>query len=324
VLVVITHVGTLLMTGCPARPDMVAAMGLLDGTVAIVTGAGRGIGRGEALELAREGANVVVNELDPEVGTTVVEEITAAGGSAVLNTGDCSEIDPARDLIRQAVQEFGALDALVNNAGILRDRTLVKMTPEEWDAVIKVHLRGHYAPTHFACEYWRAEHRPGRIVCTASTSGILGNFGQANYGAAKAGIAAFSTIVAQEMARYGVTCNAIAPAARTRMTESAYGEIPAGERQGFDFWHPDNVAPMVAFLCSEASSSISGKVFGVQGDTVEIYRPFTSAVVIENGAQRWTAEGIAGRVNELFEASGIAPQAENMMAKLRYTMTQRG
>jgi NAD(P)-dependent dehydrogenase (short-subunit alcohol dehydrogenase family) len=296
----------------------------MDGKVAIVTGAGRGIGRGEAIELARQGASVVVSELDAEVGGAVVEEIKSAGGQAVLNTGDCSDAEAAEALVRQAIDEFGALDALVNNAGILRDRTLVKMTPEEWDAVIKVHLRGHYAPTHFACDYWKAESRPGHIVCTASTSGLLGNFGQANYGAAKAGIAAFSTIVAQEMAKYGVTCNAIAPAARTRMTEGAYGEIPQGQSGGFDFWHPDNVAPFVTFLCSDAAAGISGKVFGVQGDAVEIYRPFTSVAAIENGGSRWEPEQFVERAQELFDESGIVPRAENMMAKLRYSMTDRG
>jgi len=293
----------------------------MDGKVAIVTGAGRGIGRGEAMLLAKEGARVVVNELDPDVGQSVVDEIRAAGGTAVLDTGDCSEMDCAERLVRHAVEEFGALDALVNNAGILRDRTIVKMTADEWDAVIKVHLRGHYAPTHVACAWWKEQSRPGRIVCTASTSGLLGNFGQTNYGAAKAGIAAFSTIVAQEMARYGVTCNAIAPAARTRMTEAAYGEIAGGD--GFDFWHPDNVAPMVVFLCSDAASHISGKVFGVQGDAVELYRPFTSVAVVDNSGTPWEPSVLAGRVGELFDASGIVSGAENMMAKLRYSMTDR-
>ena len=301
-------------------------MGMLEGKVAIVTGAGRGIGRGEAVELARCGARVVVNELDAEAGAGVVAEIEAAGGMATLDTGDCSEVDRARDLIRRAIDTYGALDALVNNAGVLRDRTVAKMSPEEWDAVIRVHLRGHYACTHFACEYWRAEGRPGSIVCTTSTSGLLGNFGQANYGAAKAGIAAFSTIVAQEMAKSGVTCNAIAPAARTRMTEGAYGDIPAAGEDGdeFDFWHPDNVAPMVAYLCSDAARHISGKVFGVQGDAVELYRPYTSVAVIENSSLRWTPEGLAGRVPELFEASGMVAGPEVMMAKLRYSMTARG
>ena len=214
------------------------------------------------------------------------------------------------------------LDAVVNNAGIVRDRTLAKMTAEEWDAVIAVHLRGHYALTHAACAHWKEHGGPGRIVCTSSTSGLLGNFGQSNYGAAKAGIAAFSTIVAQEMARYGVTCNAIAPAARTRMTEGAYGDIAADSGE-FDFWHPDNVAPMVAFLCSSASAHISGKVFGVQGDTVEIYRPWTSAAVIENGKRRWDVDQLADRVMELFEASGIASGPENAMARLRFSMTDR-
>jgi len=304
-------------------------MGLMDGRVAIVTGAGRGIGRGEALELAREGAWVVVNELDAEAGRQVVEEIVAAGGEAVLDTGDCSEEDTARGLIGTALDNWGRLDALVNNAGILRDKTVAKMSADEWDAVIKVHLRGHFLPTHYACAHWKELGTGGRIVCTASSSGLLGNFGQANYGAAKAGIAAFSTIVAMEMARYGVRCNAIAPAARTRMTESAYGSIKdlsaeGGEaEQQFDFWHPDNVAPLVAYLCSDAAGDISGKVFGVQGDAVELYQPFTSVAVIQNHDTRWTPEGIAGRMHELFDESGISREVENMMAKLRFTMTER-
>ncbi len=298
-------------------------MGLLSDRVVIVTGAGRGLGRGEAVELARQGAAVVLNEYDEATGQAVVDEITAASGQAVLVAGDVSEVQVGDRLVETAVTQFGQLDALVNNAGILRDRTLANMTAEEWDAVIKVHLRGHYTTTHAACGYWKESRRPGHIVHTASTSGILGNFGQANYGAAKAGIAAFSTIVAQEMMKYGVTSNAIAPAARTTMTESAYGEIAQGAG-GFDFWHPDNVAPFVAFLCSDAAAHISGKVFGVQGDTVELYQPFTSVAVIENGGERWNAEQFAERVGELFEASGIMPHAEYMMTKLRYTMATRG
>ncbi|MGI8536124.1 MAG: SDR family NAD(P)-dependent oxidoreductase [Mycobacteriales bacterium] len=303
-------------------------MGLLDGKVAIVTGAGRGLGRGEARELAREGAGVVVGEVDAAAGQAVVDEITAAGGQAVLHVGDCSDIDTAQAIVHTALDRLGRLDALVNNAGILRDRTLVKMTPEEWDAVIRVHLRGHYAPTHEALNHWRGIGQPGRVVCTASTSGILGNFGQSNYGAAKAGIAAFAQIVAQEGWKHGVTVNAICPAARTRMTEGAYGEKLSGAgpkegQQDFDFWHPDNVAPFVAYLCSDASSHISGKVFGVQGDTVELYRPYTSEAAIENGGARWTAEQVGSRVAELFETAGMEPAPQNGMAGLRYSMTSR-
>ena len=297
-------------------------MGLMDGKVAIVTGAGRGIGRGEALELARQGASVVVGEVDEAAGRSVVDEVRAAGGSAVLHLGDCSEVEHAESIVRTAVEELGRLDALVNNAGILRDRTLAKMTADEWDAVIKVHLRGHYAPTHAAINHWREVGQGGHVVCTASTSGILGNFGQSNYGAAKAGIAAFAQIVGMEQWKHGITVNAICPAARTRMTEGAYGAIETAA-SGFDFWHPDNVAPFVTFLCSDASGHISGKVFGVQGDTVELYRPFTSEAVIDNGGATWDPAVFSERVGELFEATGISPAAENGMARLRFSMTNR-
>ncbi len=304
-------------------------MGLLEGKVVVVTGAGRGIGRGEALEVARQGAAVVVAEFDRAAGAEVVEELEAAGGAAVLISGDIADAESAQRLVSTAVGEFGQLDAVVNNAGILRDRTIVKMTSDEWDAVIRVHLRGHYAPTHAACAYWKEQGRPGHLVHTTSTSGLLGNFGQSNYGAAKAGIAAFSTIVAFEMARFHVTSNAIAPSARTRMTEGAYGEIPRGgggdgaEGSEFDFWHPDNIAPMVAYLCSDASSHISGKVFGVQGDVVEVYQPWTSVAEIDNSGRRWDPEALATRVDDLLAAGGIEAQITHPMKRLRYTMTPR-
>ena len=299
-------------------------MGLLEDKVVVVTGAGRGIGRGEAVECARQGAAVVVAEFDADAGDEVAAEITAAGGRAVAVPGDVSDADVADRLVSTAVEIWGALDAVVNNAGILRDRTLVKMSDAEWDDVIRVHLRGHFAPTRAACQYWRENQRPGHLVHTASTSGILGNFGQSNYGAAKAGIAAFSTITAMEMARYNVTSNAIAPSALTRMTEAL---LPPDvredrrvslERGDFDFFDPDNVAPFVAYLASDASSHISGKVFGVQGDSIELYQPFTSVAEIRGDGVRWDPEAIPGRMDELFKAAGMDPAPENMMARSRH------
>jgi NAD(P)-dependent dehydrogenase (short-subunit alcohol dehydrogenase family) len=299
-------------------------MGILDGRVVIVTGAGRGIGRGEALECARQGASVVLADFDPSPAYDVADEIIAAGGRAVVAAGDVASTEFADQVVRSTVEEYGRLDALVNNAGILRDRTLVKMSDEEWDEVVRVHLRGHFAPTRAACQYWRASQRQGRIVHTSSTSGLLGNFGQSNYGAAKAGIAAFSTIVATEMARFGVTSNAIAPSAFTRMTEALFTDEILDRRQRaiesgeFDFFAPENVAPLVAYLCSEGAGHISGKVFGVQGDSVEIFQPFTSVAEIKAGGNRWDPADLAGRMGELFEQSGIQAGPENMMARMRY------
>jgi NAD(P)-dependent dehydrogenase (short-subunit alcohol dehydrogenase family) len=221
------------------------------------------------------------------------------------------------------VKTFGQLDALVNNAGMLRDRTLLKMSDEDWDAVIRVHLRGHFLATRAAANHWKEAGRPGHLVHTSSTAGLLGNFGQANYGAAKAAIAALSTIAAFELARYSITSNAISPAARTRMTANAFGPALAAGTSDFDFWHPHNVAPLVAFLCSDASSHISGKVFGVQGDAVEVYRPWTSVAAIENDGRKWRAADLAGSIDGLLASAGIIAGSEDPQKQLRYSITPR-
>ncbi len=252
-------------------------MGICEGRVCIVTGAGRGIGREHALMLAGEGAMVVVNDLGGEMdgsgessgpAADVVEEITAAGGEAVVNGDDVSDWAGAERLIRQAVDEFGHLDVLINNAGILRDRMLANMSEAEWDAVIKVHLKGTAAPSHHAAAYWRQRSKDGetndaRIINTSSPSGIYGNVGQTNYGAAKAGIASFTIIAAQELARYGVTVNAVAPAALTRMTENlGMGDAPADIKERLQ---PKWISPIVSWLASPESSGVTGRVFDVTG-----------------------------------------------------------
>jgi NAD(P)-dependent dehydrogenase (short-subunit alcohol dehydrogenase family) len=280
-------------------------MGTLDGRVAIITGAGRGIGREHALCFAAEGAKVVVNDLGGDIhgegadrapAQQVVDEIAGLGGEAVANTDSVSDFEGARRLVEQAVETFGDLHVLVNNAGILRDRVLVNMTESEWDAVINVHLRGHFCPTRHAAAYWRERTKAGHevrasIVHTSSTSGVLGNAGQTNYGAAKSGIAAFSTICAMELGRYGVRSNAITPMARTRLTEQTPGledVVRAPEDASvFDVWDPTNVSPMVAYLAT-VDCPFTGELFLVQGDTVARYQPYILAETISNHGQRWT------------------------------------
>lgn len=283
-------------------------MGALEGRVAIVTGAGRGIGREHALLFASEGAKLVVNDFGGAVDGSgadspaeqVVEEIRARGGEAVANGDDVADWDGGRRLVEQAVATYGDLHVLVNNAGILRDRVLVNMTEDEWDSVVKVHMKGHFVPTRHAATWWREQAKKGRelsasVVNTSSTSGLLGNPGQANYGAAKAGIAAFTVICAQELGRYGVRVNAIAPAARTRMTESTPGlsEIVGAPKDEsmFDVWDPANVSPLVAYLATE-SCPLTGKVYFIQGGRVRLFQPWTMSDGLE-GSGRWTIEDLA-------------------------------
>jgi NAD(P)-dependent dehydrogenase (short-subunit alcohol dehydrogenase family) len=294
---------------------------MLEGKVAVITGAGRGIGREEALLFARHGARVVVNDLggewdgtgrDTRAASEVVEEITATGGEAIAHFEDVSEEDGASSLMGAAIDRWGWLDAVVNNAGILRDRMVFNMSAEEWDAVIKVHLRGHFLMTQRACSYWRdraksGETLTGRIVNTSSTSGLLGKAGQSNYGAAKAGIAAFTQIVSMEMQRYGVTVNAIVPGARTRLTEKTFGDMPQAT-QGFDALSPGNIAPLVVFLASDAAADITGQVFGIAGGLVELYQGWTPVASLAKD-DRWTPEELARRAGELFadRPSAYAP-----------------
>ncbi|HEY1733798.1 MAG TPA: SDR family oxidoreductase [Acidimicrobiales bacterium] len=294
-------------------------MGALDGRVAIVTGAGRGIGREHALLLAAEGAKVVVNDLGgpvdgssdgDDVGRTpaeqVVAEVIAAGGEAVANADDVGDWDGGKRLVDTAIDAFGDLHVLVNNAGILRDRVLVNMTEEDWDSVIHVHLKGHFVPTRHAAAYWREKSKAGEdvkasVVNTSSTSGLLGNPGQSNYGAAKAGIGAFTVIAAQELSRYGVRVNAIAPAARTRMTESTPGLsdiVRAPNDEGlFDLWDPANISPLVGYLAT-ADCPATGRVFFVQGGTVQNFQNWTMTESIDRPT-RWTVTDLQTEMPKL-------------------------
>jgi NAD(P)-dependent dehydrogenase (short-subunit alcohol dehydrogenase family) len=290
-------------------------MGALDGRVAIITGSGRGIGREHALLFAQGGAKVVINDLggaidgsgdDRTPAEQVVDEIKAMGGEAVANADNVADWEGGQRLIQTAIEAFGDLHILVNNAGILRDRVLVNMSEEEWDAVIHVHLKGHFVPTRFAAAYWREQTKAGNtvkanVINTSSTSGLLGNPGQTNYGAAKAGVAAFSVIAAMELERYGVRVNALAPAARTRMTEATPGLgdiVKAPEDSAkFDIWDPANVSPMVAYLATE-NLPFTGRVFFVQGGKVQNMTPWTMADAIEKD-DRWTVAELENEIKKL-------------------------
>jgi NAD(P)-dependent dehydrogenase (short-subunit alcohol dehydrogenase family) len=281
-------------------------MGSLDGRVAIITGAGRGIGREHALLFAAEGARVVVNDIDLEPAEEVCAEIRAVGGEAVANTDDVSTWDGGGRIVETAVATFGDLHVLVNNAGFLRDRLLVNMTEDEWDDVVRIHLKGHFAPTRFAAAYWRERSKQGEdvkasVINTSSTSGLLGNPGQTNYGAAKAGIAAFTVILAQELSRYGVRVNALAPAARTRLTESTpgLGDLvqPPAESGSFDVWDPANVAPIAAYLATKSAPE-TGRVYFVQGGQVRLFEGWTMTATVEQ-AGRWTVAELAEEMPKL-------------------------
>jgi NAD(P)-dependent dehydrogenase (short-subunit alcohol dehydrogenase family) len=291
-------------------------VGTLDGRVAIITGAGRGIGREHALLFAREGAKVVVNDLggasdgtgdDRSAAQQVVDEITALGGQAVVNGDDVSDWAGAQRLVSQAVTEFGDLHVLVNNAGILRDKVLVQMSEADWDSVIRVHLKGHFAPLHFAAGYWRERSKGGHavrasVINTTSTSGLHANPGQANYGAAKSGIATLSEIAAKELARYGVRVNAVAPAARTRLIEqtpSVAAIMAAPETGEFDPWDPANISPLVAALATE-QSTVTGRVFYIAGGTVKVYKPWS----VESRVERDSKWGVGELTKELEALTG--------------------
>ena len=278
-------------------------MGELQGRVAIITGAGRGIGREHALLFASEGAKVVVNDLggandgtgvDNTPAQEVVNEIKAMGGEAVANYDNVADWEGAQRMVNMAVETFGDLDILVNNAGILRDRVLVNMTEEEWDAVIHVHLKGHFAPSRWAAAYWREQHKAGvtkkrNIVHTSSTSGLFANPGQSNYGAAKTGIATFSQILAKELSRYNVVSNSIAPAARTRLTMATPGlgdRIAEPENKAqFDEWDPANISPLVAYLSSE-KCHFTGETFFVRAGEVTRIKSWERAESVEQN-DRW-------------------------------------
>ncbi len=285
---------------------------LLEGRVAIVTGAGRGIGRAHALELAAQGAAVVVNDYGvslagEDTGETpaesVVSEIVAAGGRAVVNTADVADFEQAAAMVQQAVDAFGGLDILVNNAGFVRDRMLVNTSEEEWDAVIRVHLKGHFAPLRHAGAYWRAEAKAGReraarVINTSSGAGLQGSVGQTTYSAAKAGIAAMTLVAAQEMGRYGVTVNAIAPVARTRMTEGAFDTSAMAL--------PEDNSPIVAWLASAEAGDVTGRVIEIDGSTMTVELGWRHGPARDAG-RRWEAVEVGPALRDLL-AQGPDPE----------------
>lgn len=296
-------------------------MGICDGRVVVITGAGRGLGRAHALAFAAEGAKVVVNDLgaslqgegiDLSPAQEVVNEITAAGGEAIVNGDDISDWDGAGSLIQSAIDTFGGLDTVVTNAGIVRDRMFVNMTVDDWDAVIRVHLRGTFCPVKRAVEYWRAEskadrQRAGRIVTTSSGAGLMGSIAQTNYATAKAGIATFTVNIAAELGRIGVTANSIAPSARSRMTEEAFADMMAPVESGFDAMDPANISPIVVWLGSEQSGHVTGRVFECAGGELSVVDGWQHGTPVDKG-DRWDPAELGPIVDQLIaEAPAPAP-----------------
>lgn len=284
-------------------------MGLCENRTVIITGAARGLGRSYALAFAAEGANVVVNDIgtslagegrDTSAADAVVDEIRAAGGKAVANHEDITDWDAAKRLVDAAVAAFGDLHVVVNNAGIVRDRMFVSATPEEWDATMHVHLRGHFCVSRHAVDYWRAQQKAGkpvdaRIINTTSGAGLQGSIAQAAYSTAKGGIAALTLVQAAELARYGITANALAPAARTRMTEGAFADKMAKVESGFDKQDPDNIAPTVVWLGSAESADVTGCVFELEGGRITLEQGWDLGPTVEKDA-RWAPADVGAAV----------------------------
>lgn len=276
--------------------------------VVIVTGAGRGIGRAHALAFGAAGARVVVNDLSAEVAGEVAELI---GPRAVVNTDDVGTWAGAQRVVETAVSEFGGLDVLVNNAGIVRDRMIVSCGEDEWDEVVRVHLKGHFATLHHAAAHWRAVHKAGgavsgRVINTSSGAGLFGSVGQANYSAAKAGIASMTLVAAAELARYGITVNAIAPAARTRMTEATFADVMAAPEEGFDAMAPENISPLVVWLGSEEAGDVTGRMFEVDGGRVCVVHGWQRGPEIDKG-ERWSPDELGDVVRKLIAEDHPAP-----------------
>jgi len=294
--------------------------GICEGRVVIVTGAGRGIGRAHALAFAAEGAKVVVNDLGVTLAgegpskspaDEVVEEILAAGGEALANGSDISDFAQAGEMVKAALDHFGGLDVVVNNAGVVRDRMFVSASEEEWDIVIRVHLKGHFCVASNACAFWRGQSKAGkavdaRIINTSSGAGLNGSIGQSAYSAAKAGITALTLVQAAELGRYGITANAIAPSARTRMTEEVFEEMMKKPESGFDAMAPENISPLVVWLGSAESREVSGRVFELAGGEISLADGWRSTTPIDKGA-RWAPDEVGSAVAELI-AKNPEPQ----------------
>jgi NAD(P)-dependent dehydrogenase (short-subunit alcohol dehydrogenase family) len=280
--------------------------GICEGRVVIVTGAGGGLGAAHARVLAAEGACIVVNDINETAAAAVAAEITAAGGSAVVNTSDITNYDDSLNAVKQALDNFGDLHAVVNNAGINRDRMFASMTEADWDAIMAVHLKGHFCISSHAVHYWRGRSKEGkavdaRIINTSSGAGLQGSVGQSNYAAAKAGIAALTLNQAAELGRYGITANAITPAARTGMTTAVaeMAERMAKPEDGsFDYWAPENVSSLVAWLASDASAAVSGRVFEAEGGKISIADGWRTTQGVDKGA-RWEPAEVASAMDEL-------------------------